>query len=511
MTRALYCLLVSLVFPLCLRAQVEAPLPAAPAVALAEEPAVEPAVDPVVEPAVNPAVAAPVVAAVPSGVKSVWVIPVRDGIDKPILYVLRRGLKEAIDQKADVVVLDMETPGGRLDVTFDIMEALGKFPGTTVTFVNKEAISAGAFISATTSEIWFAPEAVIGAAAPVSSGGKDVDVTMKQKIVSYLKARVRALSEGKGHRGAVISAMIDADTELKIDGQVLKEKGELLSLTASEASKLYGQPPQPLLAAGIAKTVDDLLTQKFGAGNFSVQRLEVTWSEELAQYLTALSPVLLGLGLLAVFIEFKTPGFGVFGITGAVLLGVVFFGHFVAGLSGHEPALVFALGAVLLAAEILFFPGLILPALFGVLLMLGALVWSMADLWPNEPITVAWSGDAFVQPLQTLGLGLVLAVTFGAALARFLPKGWVWDKMMVQESIGGVAQVAGVGPGGAAHVDSLIGQRGVAVTVLRPSGQVEISGQRYEAIVEVGAVDAGDAVIVRGRTAFALLVEKEGV
>jgi membrane-bound serine protease (ClpP class) len=420
-------------------------------------------------------------------------------------------LKEAIDQKADVVVLDMETPGGRLDVTFEIMEALGKFPGTTVTFVNKEAISAGAFISATTSEIWFAPEAVIGAAAPVSSGGKDVDVTMKQKIVSYLKARVRALSEGKGHRGAVISAMIDADTELKIDGQVLKEKGELLSLTASEASKLYGQPPQPLLAAGIAKTVDDLLTQKFGAGNFSVQRLEVTWSEELAQYLTALSPVLLGLGLLAVFIEFKTPGFGVFGITGGVLLGVVFFGHFVAGLSGHEPALVFALGAVLLAAEILFFPGLILPALFGVLLMLGALVWSMADLWPNEPITVAWSGDAFVQPLQTLGLGLVLAVAFGAALARFIPKGWVWDKMVVQESIGGVAQVAGVGPGGAAHVDSLIGQSGVAVTVLRPSGQVEIGGQRYEATVEVGAVDAGDAVIVRGRTAFALLVEKEGV
>ncbi|MCS6242406.1 MAG: hypothetical protein H2172_00895 [Opitutus sp.] len=495
MTRALYCLLVSLVLPLCLRAQAEAPVVAAPAVALAED----------------PVVAVPEVAAVRSGVKSVWVIPVRDGIDKPILYVLRRGLKEAIEQKADVVVLDMETPGGRLDVTFEIMEALGKFPGTTVTFVNKEAISAGAFISATTSEIWFAPEAVIGAAAPVSSGGKDVDVTMKQKIVSYLKARVRALSEGKGHRGVVISAMIDADTELKIDGQVLKEKGELLSLTASEASKLYGQPPQPLLAAGIAKTVDDLLTQKFGAGNFSVQRLEVTWSEELAQYLNALSPILLGLGLLAVFIEFKTPGFGLFGITGGVLLGVVFFGHFVAGLSGHEPALVFALGAGLLAAEILFFPGLIVTALLGVLLMLGALVWSMADLWPNEPITVAWSADAFVQPLQTLGLGLVLAVAFGAALARFLPKGWVWDKMVVQESIGGVAQVAGVGPGGAAHVDSLIGQRGVAVTVLRPSGQVEIAGRRYEATVEVGAVDAGDPVIVRGRTAFALLVERVGV
>lgn len=302
--------------------------------------------------------------------------------------------------------------------------------------------------------------------------------------------------------------MIDADFELKIGEEVLKPKGELLTLTATEANKPYGQPPQPLLAAGIAKDIDDLLTQKFGASNFTVTRLEVTWSEELAQYLNAWSPILLGLGLLAVFIEFKTPGFGLFGITGGLLLGVVFFGHYIAGLSGHEPALVFALGAGLLVVEILFFPGVIIPALFGVLLMLGALVWSMADLWPNEPITVAWSGDAFAQPLQNLGLGLVLAVAFGAALARFIPQGWVWDKMVVRESIGGVAQVAGVGPEGAAHVDSLIGQRGIAVTVLRPSGQVEIAGRRYEAIVEVGEVNAGDPVIVRGRTAFALLVER---
>ncbi len=441
-------------------------------------------------------------------VKSVMVIPVREAIDKPVLYVLRRGLKEAIDRKADVVVLDMQTPGGRLDVTFDIMEALGKFPGQTITFVDKEAISAGAFISATTGEIWFAPDGVIGAAAPVSSGGKDVDVTMKQKIVSYLKARVRALSEGKGHRGAVISAMIDADTELKIDDQVIKGKGELLSLTASEASKLYGQPPQPLLAAGIAKDVDALLAQKYGAGNVSVQRLEVTWSEELAQYLTAWSPILMGLGLLAVFIEFKTPGLGFFGIAGGVLLGIVFFGHYVAGLSGHEPAVVFVLGAVLVAAEILFFPGIILPALVGVLMMLGALVWSMADLWPNEPLTVAWSADAFAQPLQNLGLGLLVAVALGAAFARFLPKGWVWDKMVVGSTIGGVAQMAGVRPESADEVAALTGQRGVAVTVLRPSGQVEIAGRRYEAIVEMGAVDAGDAVVVRGRTAFALVVER---
>ena len=436
--------------------------------------------------------------------KTVVVIPVREGIDKPILYVLRRGLKEAIEKKADVVILDMETPGGRLDVTFDIMEALGKFEGQTITFVDKEAISAGAFISATTDEIWFAPDGVIGAAAPVTSEGKDVDVTMKQKIVSYLKARVRAISEGKGeHRGAVISAMIDAETELKIGDKVLKEKGELLSLTATEASKTYGDPAKPLLAAGIAKTVDDLLTQKFGAGNFSVQRLQVTWSEELATYLNAWSPILMGLGLLAVFIEFKTPGFGFFGITGGILLGIVFFGHYAAGLSGHEPALVFVLGVLLVAAEIFFFPGVIVAALTGLVLMLGALVWSMADLWPNEPITV--NSDVFTQPLVNMGLGVVVAVVLAVAFARFIPRGWFWDKMILQAAIDTDAQAPAAR---SAEAASLIGRRAVVVTALMPSGQIELNGRRHEARVTVGVVEVGATVVVVKRGDFGLVVER---
>ena len=447
--------------------------------------------------------------ATPAKKTVVYVIPVKDEINRPILYILRRGLKEA-DQKADAVVLDMNTPGGALDVTFDIMEALGKFHGETMTYVNKEAMSAGAFISATTGEIWFTPDAVIGAAAPVSSEGKDIDVTMKQKIVSYLKARVRAISEGKGYRGEVISAMIDADYELKIGDKVIKPKGELLSLTATEANKTYGEPARALLGAGIAKDLDALLTRKYWAGNYVIKQFQVTWSEQLAQYLNAISPVLLGLGLLALFIEFKTPGFGIFGISGIVLLAVVFIGNYVAGFSGHEPLLLFALGLLLVVVEIFFFPGVAVVAVFGLVLMLGSLVWAMADLWPGVPLSTAWSADAFAQPLQNLGLGLVIAVAMGLALARFLPKGWVWDKMVVGSAIGGAAQVAGMGPDGALQVASLIGRRGVAVTVLRPSGQVEIAGQRFEAIADMGAVDAGDAVIVRGRTDFALIVEKAG-
>ncbi len=434
-------------------------------------------------------------------VKTVMVIPVRDPIDKPVLYVLRRGLKESIEKKTDVVVLDMKTPGGRLDVTFDIMEALEKFPGKRITFVNDQALSAGAFISAVTDDIWFAPRGKIGAAAPVTSEGKDVDLTMKQKIVSFLKAEVRSASEGKGYRGQVISAMIDADYELKIGDEVLKPKGELLTLTAQEASKTYGNPPRPLLAAGIARDVDDLLTQSYGAGNFTVQLLEVTWSEKLAGYLTAWSPILMGLGLLAVFIEFKTPGFGFFGIAGGTLLAIVFFGHYVAGLSGHEPMLVFIIGGLLVGLELFFFPGTVVLALGGLVLMLGSLLWSMADVWPNEPVVL--SGDLLVVPAQKLLLALVVAGVLLALIARFLPHGWIWTRL----AVGGAVPGAGVALERANELADLVGREGVAATGLFPSGQVEVEGRRYEARVEVGFVDAGTPVRVVRRTDFALIVE----
>ncbi len=438
----------------------------------------------------------------------VYVIPVRDEIGPPVLFVLRRGLKEAQAKHADAVVLDMKTPGGRLDTTLEIMEALRKFSGATLTYVDDQALSAGAFISAATDEIWFAPRGKIGAAAPVSSGGEDIDKTMKQKVVSYLRAEMRSVSEGKGQRGAAISAMIDEDFEFKIGDKVIKPKGELLTLTAAEAMEKYGEPPQPLLGAGIAKSLDEVVAKRFPGAHATVTTLHQTWSEDTAVFLNALSPVLLGLGLLALFIEFKTPGFGVFGVVGIVCLAIVFLGNYVAGLSGHEPILFFLLGLVLIAVEIFFAPGVVVLALAGLTLMLGSLVWSMADLWPNEPLRVAWSGDAFVQPLTNLGLGLLIAVALGLLLARFLPRGWVWDKLVVHSTVAGAAQIAGGGLEEETEVHSLVGREGVAVSALRPSGQIEIAGRRYEARVEVGAIERGHRIVVRSASDFGLVVEE---
>lgn len=431
----------------------------------------------------------------------VVIIPIREQIAPPELHILRRGLKSAIEQGADTVILDMETPGGRLDVTFDMLKAIEKFPGKVITYVNSEAISAGALISAGTDEIHFAPGAVIGAAAPVTGGGEDIDETMKQKIVSYLKARVRAISDGKGHRGDVLSAMIDADFEFKIGEEIIKPEGELLTLTATEAMKVYGDPATPLLGAGISPDINSLLDTLFGKGNHTTVRLEVTWSEKIAQYITAIAPLLLAAGLLLIFIEFKTPGFGVFGIGGGVLLAIVFFGHHAAGLSGHEAALFFFLGFALVMIDLFFLPGFMLLAIPGALLMLGSLLWGMSDIWPDQPI--AWDSGFLVKPLTNLVSGIAGAIVIFFLLLRFMPSGGLWGHMVLDSSIGGETTFSSA----ARQEPTLIGATGQAVTALFPSGQIEIGGKRYDARLALGTVTPGTEVKVISVGEFELTVE----
>jgi len=435
----------------------------------------------------------------PDGV-SVVVIPVRDQIARPALYIVRRGLKEAIEQKTDVVVLDMKTPGGRADVMLEIMEALDKFEGRTVTFVNDEAGSAGALIAAVTDEIYFAPKGVMGAAEIITGTGADVPQALKRKMTSFLSAKLRAFSDSDPRRASVLEAMMDPDFELKIGDRVLKEKGKLLTLTAKEATEVLGEPPAPLLARGIAANVDELLAKKFGAGNYTKKELEITWSEKLASFLNAISPLLLGLGLFALFVEFKTPGFGFFGIAGISLLVIVFLSNFVAGLSGHEPLLLFALGVLLIVIEIFFVPGTVVLALTGIVMILGSLIWSMSDVWPNDPVSFSW--ELLAQPLQTLTLGLLVAVALAVLLARFLPSGWFWTRLAVSGEVIGTGE-----PMANIERASLLGREGVAATDLFPSGQIEIDGRRYEARLEVGYAKAGSRVRVTRQTDFSLIVE----
>lgn len=453
---------------------------------------------------------------------NVYVVPIKGEINRTQLFILRRALKEAIQNEIDTVVLDMDTPGGAAGVTLEMMEALQRFPGKTITYVNSEAMSAGSFISMATSEIWFAPDGIMGAAEAVSGGGQEIGEGMQRKIRSYLHAKVRSMQSESRYRADVQRAMMDPTFVLEIDGTVLSKEGELLSLTAAEAAKTYGEPPEPLLSSGTVDNVDELLDHALGAGNYTIRQYELTWSESFAKWFQALAPLLMGAGIMLLFIEFKTPGFGIVGGAGIALLLLVFGSNYFAGLAGYEALLVFLLGVALLGVEVLVVPGTLVAGGLGVLLILGSLLWAMADIWPQGAEGFVFSADLFTRPLLNLGIGLVIAVFGSILIAKLLPRTRAGRSLILSASVGGKDPL--LAGGGQRSIDlqgaaspttqnaedalPAIGRRGIAVTPLRPSGQVEIDGRRYEARLRLGQIDKGEIVEVIGHRDFALLVQK---
>lgn len=442
------------------------------------------------------------------GSVDVYIVPIEGPISKPNLFILRRALKEAITNDVEMLVLDMDTPGGRVDICLEMMEMIDRFEGLTATYINEDAISAGSFIAAATEEIYFAPRGKIGASAVIQGTGEDVPETARLKIESYLRAQIRVLSEQDELRGRVIRAMLDKDYELAIGETVIKPSGELLTLTASEAMAEYGEPPRALLGSGVYDSIEDLLDERTGDLQYRVKDFKVSYSEVAAKWMDGFAPALMGIGLLLLFVEFKTPGFGLFGIAGIGLVIVFFVSQYIAGLAGNEAIVFFLLGVVLVLAELLFFPGLLFFAVPGLVLMLASLLWAMVDFWPEG--TGRFSADLFVGPAVDLVVGLAIAVGGALLLGRFLKGSPIEGALVLSSTVGQADKAKAPVVSGVEKAPGFPeeGATGEAITPLHPAGLIELTGVRYEARCAVGIIDRGARVRVVGREDFNLLVEE---
>ena len=413
--------------------------------------------------------------------KRVYVIPIREDIEPPLVYLVRRGVKEAMAAHADLLVLDMDTLGGGLDVTKEIFDILGNFKGQTLTYVNKQAMSAGAFISVATQKIYMAPGALIGAAAPVmlAPGGGLQDIPsgdVHAKELSYVKGIIRSEAETNGYDWDVIEAMIDKDKELEIDGQTLNKKGSLLTLTASEAAKEYGTPPKPLLSSGTFDSLDALL-QHIGYGNSVRTTVQTTGAEKLGALLNAISPILLIIGMIGLYIEIKSPGVVVPAVVAVIAFLLYFLGGYVAGLSGMEWVIVFVIGLALVISEFFVHPGTILPGLIGAALIFISLVMAMVDMYPGTPMMPTFPQVEL--PLKNIGIALAGSLVIALILARVLPKTPMYRTLVSQTASGDATMLEQK-----QQQSSRIGHQGVTISNLRPGGKAKFGDDIIDVITQ---------------------------
>jgi len=428
----------------------------------------------------------------------VVIIPIKTEISAAQFFFLRRALKEAEREKASAVVIDMETYGGEVKAAIDSMDALMKTRVPTYTYINPRAISAGALIALATQKIYMAPSGVIGAAAPVTSGGEDLPKTMTDKTVSSISAMARAAAEKMGHRPEIADSFIKKEAELKI-GDVLIDKADaLLTLTAPEAARLYDG--KPLLAAGVADSLEEMLKAAGLTG--PRQTIEPSGFEHVAFWITALAPVFLLGGIIGGYIEFKAPGFGLPGFLSLICFTIFFTGHYIAGLTGWEVMIVFFLGVLLVLAELFLHPGTVLPGVAGALMIVGSLLWAMIDRYPGMPLLP--SSEMLTRPLINFCIALGLAIVIGWWLARYLPRTSLYHHIVLGRSVQGSPAAAAVVPLSPIR----LGEQGTAHTMLRPSGKAEFAGHTVDVVSRGDFIEPGSPVRIVAVDGLRVVVEK---
>ena len=433
------------------------------------------------------------------------VIPLNGEISPPTLLFLRRAVKAAESAGAGAIVIEMNTYGGRLDTAAEITGVLNRTTIPTYTFINTNAGSAGSLIALATRFIYMSPVSAIGAAAPVLSTGTDLPATEKEKTLSYWSALVRSSSMRNGHNPDIGEAFMDKEKEVKIGERVVHAKGSLLTLNAQEATELING--KPLLAAGVADSVADLVKKAGLKGNMVA--VEPSGFERLAFWITALAPLLLLVGIICAYIEFKLPGVSAPGIIAAICFALFFAGHYLAGLAGWEVAALFVLGLVLVLVEILFFAhSTIVIGVVGVFLMLGAILWAMIDRYPGE--TFLPTGPMLATPLRNLTITLVAAVALIMLLARYLPKTSLYRRFALMTMIPSGPSLAGAPRQFATALDVTPGMQGTAQTSLRPSGKARFADHIVDVVTEGEFIAADTPITVIQKDGMRVVVKQAG-
>ena len=433
------------------------------------------------------------------------VIPMGGDISPPLLLFLRRAVKAAESAGAGAIIFEMDTYGGRLDTAAEITSVLNRATVPTYLFINSNAGSAGSLIALATQHIYMSPVSAIGAAAPVLSTGEDLPATERDKTISYWAALIRSSATRNGHNPDLGEAFMSKEKEVKIGDRVVHPKGSLLTLTAQEATeKINGKP---LLAEGIADSVQDV-AQKAGLKGRLVS-LDPSGFERLAFWITKLAPLLLLLGIICAYLEFKIPGASVPGVIAAFCFALFFLGHYLAGLAGWEVVALFVLGAVLVVVEIMFFAhSTIVIGIVGVFLMLASLLWAMVDRYPGE--TFFPTGKMIAIPMRNLCLALVAAVVAITLLARYLPRTSLYRRFALMTTNPPGPSLAGAPREFAMALALTPGMEGAALTTLRPSGKARFADHVVDVVTEGEFIAAETPVTVIQTDGMRVVVKRAG-
>jgi membrane-bound serine protease (ClpP class) len=405
----------------------------------------------------------------------VYQLDLKDEINPAAWRSTRKAFEDAEKQNAKIFIINMNTYGGLLDYADSIRTKIINSKLKTIVFIDNNAASAGALISIACDRIYMNQGANIGAASVVNGKGE----VLPEKYQSYMRGLMRTTAEAKGRNPKIAEAFVDPDVE--VEG--INVKGKVLTLTTQEAIKNGYCVAQ-------ASSINDVLKME-GLIDFKIIKYTPTFTDNIIGFFTnpAVSSVLILFIIGGIYFELQSPGIG-FALVVSVIASLLFFAPlYLEGLAANWEILLFVIGIVLLILEIFVIPGFGIFGILGIVCIVTGLAMSLIL---NDFFDLSVSGSekitqSFLIVLVSLVISIFISVFFGGNLL----KSKAFKRLSLNDE-----QNSSEGYQIHKPEISLIGKNGKSITDLRPSGKVEIDGERFEALSIDGFIENGTEVVV---------------
>jgi len=470
------------------------------------------------------------------------IVPIHGTIDDVLRRSVERRVRLARQRGANLIIFEMDTPGGLVTSALDLAGFIKRLPEQgvrTVAWVNDQAYSAGALLSVAAQQIYVSSTASIGDCAPIMvtpvGGMEQLGDTERAKAESPILQEFRDSAIRNGYDPLLCRAMVTVGTEVWwientrtgqrrfVEGpekqrliddlepekrewklveeyrhpladrlvplrQPIDRDDELLTLGADEAVA-FG------LAAGMASNVEQLSEQL----GLTVQpmRLDMSTWERFVVWLN--SPLVRGIlfviMLVGAYMEFQSPGLIAPGATALVALAIFLGAPYAAGLADIWTIVLLVIGVLLLLVEVFVIPGFGIAGISGLLLIGIALIGSFVPTEPGAPPfslpTLQGTWDAIKTGVIVLSSSTIIAVVGIMLLAKYLPYTPLTRRLVLANPEPAPTPSAPV-----LQPPVMPGDIGVVTGDLRPGGQARF-GQHIVDVTSQGEyVEAGTRVQV---------------
>lgn len=437
--------------------------------------------------------------------KLVYKLNIKENIAPAIWRQTKQAFENADSLNADLILIHMNTYGGTVLDADSIRTKILNCSIPVYVFIDNNAASAGALISVACDRIYMRKGGSIGAATVVNQTGEK----MPDKYQSYMRSIMRATAESHGkdtiiteqdttYRWKRDPKMAEAmvDESVYIAGVI--DTGKILTFTPLEAV-------ENSFCEGIVENVEELMKEA-GYENYELVEYHPTGLERFIGFLV--NPIVSGILIMAIlggiYFEMQTPGIG-FPLAIAVLAAITYFAPlYLEGLAANWEIIIFVIGLILIAVEIFVIPGFGIAGISGIILAFLGLVLSLIG-------NVHFNFDA-VEPRQLM---IALSTVVISSFTGFVLSIWLSKKLFtaqsgmfhnlalqdVQKREDGFVSID-------IHLMELNGKQGIAHTVLRPSGKINIEGKVYDAVSELGMIEKGESIKVTRVETTQVYVEK---